>query len=200
MVERRSALAGALAAGGRDGADGRRRCRLGEVTGWSLVQVAAFPSTMAQLRALLIPMVDSELPGKIGHARSAGGRRLMRTGPEQIWIVGPADDDIGGRLYGAVPSALGAVTPLSHSRARIAIAGENVRDILTKSVPIDVHPEAFGIDQFALTGIHHTPILLHRAEADRYDIWAMRSFALSVWEWLADATWEYGYDVLNFES
>ena len=44
MAERRSALASVLAKGGRDGADGTRRLRLGEIRGWSLVQVAAFPA------------------------------------------------------------------------------------------------------------------------------------------------------------
>ena len=49
MAERRSALAGALARGGRDGADGRRRLRLSEIRGWSLVKVAAYAAQQAGL-------------------------------------------------------------------------------------------------------------------------------------------------------
>ena len=37
--------------------------------------------------------------------------------------------------------------------------------------------------------------LVHRAGADRYELYAMRSFALSVWEWLIDAALEFGYDI-----
>ena len=198
MLELRSALASVLSHGGRDGVDGRRRCRLGEVKGWSLAQVAGYPSTMTQVRARLIPIVDSELPNKIGAAVSAGARRLMRTGPEQIWVIGPMNDDAGPRAYEAIPSDLGAVTPLSHSRTRIAIEGECARDVLMKGVPIDVHPDMFGVGRFALTGLHHTPVLLHRAAPDRYEFYVMRTFALTLWEWLADAAWEFGYDVAEF--
>src|SRR5690242_4864138 len=49
MLERQSALADALAKGGRDGSGAVRGLRLGEVRGWSLVQVAFFPSTLADL-------------------------------------------------------------------------------------------------------------------------------------------------------
>ena len=41
MLERRSALESSLQLGGRDGDDGRRRVRLGERRGWSLLQIAA---------------------------------------------------------------------------------------------------------------------------------------------------------------
>ena len=48
------------------------------------------------------------------------------------------------------------------------------------------------IGQFALTGIHHTPVLVHRSGEQRYEIYAMRTFALSVWEWLSDAALPLG--------
>ena len=53
MLERQSALASALAKGGRDGADGKRRCRLGEARGWLLLQVAGFPATIAEVERVL---------------------------------------------------------------------------------------------------------------------------------------------------
>jgi len=54
-------------------------------------------------------------------------------------------------------------------------------------VPLDFHPEVFRVDHFALTGIHHTPVLIHRTAEDRYDIYALRTYAMTVWEWLTDA-------------
>ena len=47
----------------------------------------------------------------------------------------------------------------------------------------------------ALTGIHHTPVLVHRTSEQRYEIYAMRTFALSVWEWLSDAALPFGYEI-----
>jgi len=89
------------------------------------------------------------------------------------------------------------VTPLSHSRTRIFIEGGCAADILKKGVPIDFHPKVFKPGQAALTGLHHTPILLHRVREDRFEIYAMRTFALSLWDWLTDAALEFGYDVAS---
>jgi heterotetrameric sarcosine oxidase gamma subunit len=102
-------------------------------------------------------------------------------------------------LRRVIPPAVGAVTSLSHSRTRIVIEGACAHDVLQKGIPLDFDPDAFRVDQAALSGLHHTPILIHRAGAGRYEIYAMRSFALSVWEWLTDAALEFGYDVVAFD-
>jgi sarcosine oxidase subunit gamma len=99
-----------------------------------------------------------------------------------------------------MPAAVGAVTSRSHSRTRIVIDGACARDVLRKGIPLDFDPDVFRVDQAVLTGVHHTPVLIHRAAADRYELYAMRSFALSVWEWLTDAALEYGYDIVAFDT
>lgn len=190
MLERQSALAHALARGGRDGADGARRLQIGEVRGWSLVQVAAFPGTVARVASVLGALPDS--PREVLYA---GDSLLLRTGPDQIWIIGREGAGLEQRLQQAIPSDMAAVTPLSHSRSRLFIEGPPARDALMKGVPLDFHPDVFGIGQFAQTGIHHTPVLIHRTGAERYEIYAMRTFALTVWDWMTDAALEFGYDV-----
>lgn len=191
MLDRRSALASAIARGGRDGASGETRCRLGEVTNWSLVQVAAFPSTMAALEEKLEEIVG-ELP--FGCHRMPGETTIFRTGPHQFWIVGK-DASLTDRLLEATAPEIGAVTPLSDSRVRIFVEGDCAVEILNKGIPIDLHASVFKVGRMALTGLHHTPILIHRAGERRFEIYAMRTFALTVWEWLADAALEFGYEV-----
>src|SRR5882724_11536334 len=199
MLEAKSALVSALAKGGRDGADGKRRCRLGELRGYVLLQVAGFPATIAEVERALPPVLGASLPSTLSETVTIGAGRVFRTGPEQFWIDGPAGDgDAEAQLRQVVPTAVGAVTSLSHSRTRIVIDGACARDVLRKGIPLDFDPEVFRIDQAALTGLHHTPILVHRAGADRYELSAMRSFALSVWEWLTDAALEFGYDIVAF--
>jgi len=202
MLEPKSALAGALAGGGQDGADGRRRCRLGELRGYVLLQVAGFPTSIAEVERVLPAVLGAPLPKTLSETVAVGAGRVFRTGPEQFWIVGPAENGDGAetQLRQAIPPAVGAVTPLSHSRTRIVIEGACARDVLRKGIPLDFDPDVFRVDQAALTGLHHTPILIHRAGADRYELYAMRSFALSVWEWLADAALEFGYDIVAFEA
>jgi heterotetrameric sarcosine oxidase gamma subunit len=195
-LSRQSALAAALRQPGRAGSDGSQRLRLGEVRDWNLVQVAAFAPTMAELeRVASAALGVPSLPEKIGHAGEVGARRIFRTGPEQFWITAPSADDLASRLQEVVPATMGAVTSLSHSRTRIFIEGEPVGEVLARSIPIDFHPSVFAIGQFALSGIHHTPVLVHRAGEQRFEIYAMRTFALSVWEWLSDAALVFGYGV-----
>ena len=195
MLERQSALAGALGRGGRNGADGKRRLKLGEQRGWSLTQLAGFAGSLGELARLVRPLFGVELPVNIGEVAPAASHQILKIGPEQFWILGPRQDDLALKLQAEVAPAIGAVTPLSHSRTRIFVEGEAVRELLAKGIPLDLHPDVFRVRQFALTGLHHTPVLLLRSAADRYEIFAMRSFALSVWEWMIDAARPLGYDL-----
>ncbi len=195
MLERQSAIANGLAKGGRDGTDGHRRLKLGEQRDWSLTQLAAFAATLAQLDQAAAALLGTALPARVGEILGAGSRQLLKTGPEQFWILGPAGDDLAARLQGAIDPSIGAVTPLSHSRTRIIVEGGPARDLLIQGIPLDLHWDVFREGQFALTGLHHTPVLLLRSAENRYEIFAMRTFALSVWEWLTDAALPWGYDI-----
>ena len=197
MLERRSALANVLDKGGRDGADGRRRLTLGERLGWSLVQIAGFPSTLAELDAVTAPLLGASLPMHVGEAVPAGGRQVLKTGPEQFWILGPDADEFASQLQSALAPEIGSVTPLSHSRTCIVVEGGAAQALLSKGIPLDFHPEVFRVGQFAQTGLHHTPVLVWRSARDRYEIFALRTFARSVSEWLADAALPLGYEVVG---
>lgn len=149
-----------------------------EVRGFSLLQVVGAPKS--------ISAISGKLPTKVGIAVASDGRTLMRTGPNQVWIVGPEADDIEVKLR-----ASAIVTPLSHSRTRIVMEGTASRDVLAKSAPLDFHPAVFKPGMFAMTGIHHTPVLIHRTGEHRFEIYALRTFAVSVCEWLTDAALEF---------
>jgi methylglutamate dehydrogenase subunit D len=155
----------------------------GEVRGRALVQAAAFHSTHAEFRAAMRAQLGSDLPTAIGQVIRANARMLLKTGAEQYWIIAPEADDITLDL----PPQIGAVTSLSHSRTCLFIDGPDAASVLAKGVPLDFHPEVFRVDHFALTGIHHTPVLIHRSARHRYEIYALRTYALTVWEWLTDA-------------
>ena len=110
----------------------------------------------------------------------------MRTGENQFWIIGPENDAIAAKLDG-----IAILTPLSHSRTRIFIEGAPARDVLSKGIPLDFHPTVFKPGMFAMTGIHHTPVLVHCVSENRFEIYALRTFALSVHDWLTDAALEF---------
>jgi heterotetrameric sarcosine oxidase gamma subunit len=171
MLDRRSALASARPYASPV-------LQIGEARGFSLLQIAG--------PAKAISPITGKLPAKVGVVTKNDGRILMRTGENQFWIIGPENDGIAAKLDGiAIP------TPLSHSRTRIFIDGAPARDVLSKVIPLDFHPTVFKSGMFAMTGIHHTPVLVHCMSENRFEIYALRTFALSVYDWLTDAALEF---------
>ena len=174
MLERRSALATAHPFSWA-------ALTLGEVRNFTLIQVAGFGGFEADVAA-----VAGALPQANDQAIESNGRTIFRTGPQTFWFVGPDKDDLAARLAGKA-----IVTPLSSGRTRISIEGRAARDVLRKGIPIDLHESAFTAGKFAMTGLHHTPVLLHCTADQRFELYAMRTFAMNVWEWLEDAALEF---------
>ncbi|MBM3519799.1 MAG: hypothetical protein FJX63_03355 [Alphaproteobacteria bacterium] len=171
MLDRRSALASATT-------NHSKVLKLEEAPDFSLTQVAGEETAIAA--------IAGALPEKVGQAVAREERTIFCIGPRQFWFVGPAGDDIGAKLDGSA-----AVTPLSNGRTRILIAGAPARDVLAKGLALDFHPSAFGPGTFALAGLHHTPVLIHCIADDAFHLYAMRTFAMSVWDWLRDAAQEF---------
>jgi sarcosine oxidase subunit gamma len=154
---------------------------LGEVRNFTLTQVAGFGGFEAGVAA-----IAGALPTSNDQALESNGRTIFRTGPQSFWFVGPESDDLGAKLVGKA-----IVTPLSSSRTRISIEGRAARDVLRKGIPIDLYERVFTPGKFAMTGLHHTPVLLHCTAVERFELYAMRTFAMNVWEWLEDAALEF---------
>ncbi len=182
MFERRSALAGAL----HGGKPGPAPLTIGEVRGdWRLWQVTAQPGAEAAMIASLSAQVGP-LPERVGFATQSQGRTLMLVGPAQYLLS-------GGPV--TLPDAEGAVVDLTHARTRLYVEGTMAPEVLSRGAPLDFHDSAFPVGAFAQTGIHHTPVLIHRVSAARYEIDALRTFALTVWHWLEDACLPFGHGV-----
>ncbi|MGH6855565.1 MAG: sarcosine oxidase subunit gamma [Aestuariivirga sp.] len=175
MLERHSALADATPYRSD-------RLQMGEVRGFSLTQAAGLAKGFEKA---LVPFTG-KLPADVGVAVASKGRIIMRVGPAQFWFVGPETDGLAAKL-----AALCAVTPLSHSRTRIFLEGAPARDVLAKGMALDFHQSVFTPGRFAMTGLHHTPVLVHCVSENRFELYAMRTFALSVWDWLLDAALEF---------
>jgi sarcosine oxidase subunit gamma len=179
MLERRSALAAAHPFAWA-------ALALGEVREFTLTQVAVFDKA----GEAAVAAVAGALPRENTRAIESNGRTIFRTGPLAFWCVGPENDDLAARLQAAVNHGA-IVTPLSHSRTRISIEGSAARKVLGKGIPIDLHTSLFTPGTFAMTGLHHTPVLLHCVSESRFELYAMRTFALDAWEWLEDAALEF---------
>jgi methylglutamate dehydrogenase subunit D len=162
MLERKSALAAAASYE----AEG---IRIAEVQDFTLTQVAG--------QETALKTAFPKLPERVGAIAEHAGRTMLRIGPKQLWIIGTA------------PEASEAVylTPLSSSRTLIAIEGPTARQLLANCAAIDFHPRAFTSGTFAMTGIHHMPVVIHCTGADSFHVYALRTFAQHLWETLVDA-------------
>ena len=195
MFERRSALVTQLNAAGRNARDGRRAVRVGEVSGWDLAQLGVFAGQQGQLAAAVAAVLGADaLAAGAGEVRRVAGGALYRTAPDAYWLVA-SDPTVISRLHAAVPVSAGTVTSLSHSRVRLFVEGPAAREVLAAGISIDLHPRSFAVGAFAQTGLHHTGVLLERCAQDRYELYVLRTFALSLWEWLLDAALPFGYDI-----
>jgi methylglutamate dehydrogenase subunit D len=195
VFERQSALIGALQRPGRDGPGGRRQLRLGEVRDWALLELAALPTGENELAGALRSHLGIDPPTRVGVAVMRRGLQWFKTGAARFWIVAGTEEGALQDLAAAMAPTLCASTWLSHGRTCIFIEGEAARDLLARGVGIDLHPDVFEIDHYALTALQGAPVMIHRCDAGRFHLYVMRSFALAIWEWLIDAAWPFGYDI-----
>ena len=145
---------------------------IAEISGFTLTQIAGEEKDLK--KAL------GQLP-VFGIAVEQDGHVLFRVGPSQIWVVGEV-----------VPVKNCFVTPLSSGRSVLKIEGARARELLSACAAIDFSADVMVQGRVAMTGIHHTPVLIHCTGENDFQLYVMRSFALSVWEWLCDVAkgWE----------
>jgi sarcosine oxidase subunit gamma len=83
-------------------------------------------------------------------------------------------------LLGADPTGfddIAALTDQSDAWARMRLAGPAATAALARHVPLDLGPAAFPTGSVARTTLNHMMALLHRSDADAFDIWVVRSMA-----------------------
>ena len=195
MLESRSALEsfrGQAAAGVSD----HSVVRLGEVVNTQLLHIGVYPGAAARVVAGASPVLGGALPERPDRTATAGDHLLFRIAPDQFWVLGGGERSLEARLREAIPADAGCVTSLEGARTRLFVEGPRARDLLGRLVPIDLHPAAFPVGGFAQTGMHHVAGLLFRASEDRYEFFALRTFAAFTCEVLVDAALPFGYEIV----
>lgn len=196
MLESRSALE-SFRSQGKDGLGGHHTVRLGELPDTRLLHIGVYPGTeaAAHVAAGVSAVLGGPLPESPARTATRGKHLLFRVAPDQYWVLG-GDPALEAQLRTALAPDAGCVTSLDGARARLLIEGPRARDLLGQLVPIDLHPAAFPVTGFAQTGIHHVAGLLLRANEDRYEFFALRTFAAFTWEVLVDAARPFGYEIV----
>ena len=106
------------------------------------------------------------------------------------FLVAGLTTDLAKLVREALPPTDAAVTDLSHGRTVLSLEGDAAADVLQSCVTLDL--SAFPPGRAAQTAIHHIDVLIHRRSETRFELWALRSFAHALAEWLLDAGLEKG--------
>lgn len=119
---------------------------------------------------------------------------LIWNGPGKWLAVSETEDSEGFilDLRNKLEVAGATVTDLSQARSVVRIAGARACDVLCKGCPADIESMSSGDSMATLMGTLSS--VVHCRETGRsFDVYVFRSFGQSFWEWVTDASLEYGY-------
>ena len=139
------------------------------------------------------------LPGQpLGLALDASGERSVQWLSPDEWLVivpGGEELDVEQRLRDALGDAHYAIVDVSGGQTLVELSGEKARELLMKSTPYDVHPEAFPVGKGVTTVFAKANLILRRPTEERWELVLRRSFADYVYRWILDAGAEYAIGV-----
>jgi heterotetrameric sarcosine oxidase gamma subunit len=105
-----------------------------------------------------------------------GPTRLGRLGPSRYVVSGDRGAGLPGRLAGLL-DGVAAVTDQSDLWAYFGVAGEGVQEVLSRVVPVNLHPASFPVGALALTRAGHVDARVFRTGILRFEIAVARSYA-----------------------
>lgn len=161
-------------------------------------------STFVDLRELPMPIVhlegsrsgqsSVEKPG-VGCSVTISGRHLLCLGPDIYWMVGsvhePQPANMETRDFGGGYAVLLDITD---AWTCIGISGDQALAFLAKGCTLDLHPRHFPAASCAATGFARMRTIIWRPDDDlSFRLFVGRSYAYSLWEWLIDASVEFGF-------
>jgi methylglutamate dehydrogenase subunit D len=129
---------------------------------------------------------------------SLGEVAIAGTGPN-TWIA--TCENAGNAFAASLHSLLrncASIADQSDAYVILRLTGPKVRETLAKLVPIDIHPRSFQVDDVAQTVCGYMSVTLWRLEdtaqgGPTFDMWAGRSFAVSLHQAIGEAAAEFGF-------
>ncbi len=128
---------------------------------------------------------------------SVGDSRVYWLGPDE-WLVVAASESTAG-LLASLTDALAehhaAVNDVSGGNIAVSISGVDTRNLFAKGCTLDFHPDVFGVEQCAQSGLGKAAVLFGLLDdAPTFEVIVRRSFAGYLVKWLRHAGREYGIE------
>ena len=138
------------------------------------------------------------LPMDAGTMATSGDLSIIWLAPTRWLAVAP--DRGPGVLEKSLRDACGeagAIIDVSHGRTVIRLSGAEARSVLMKGAPLDFHPKVFTPGRALQSTISQCGALMTCVADDTFDIYVFRAFGQHIWEWVTDASGEFGYTVVE---
>jgi sarcosine oxidase subunit gamma len=161
----------------------------------SVTLISTWASGIEALTQAVHSALGSPPPAHTGEATECEAGLLMRSGPLEFMLIGThAAPDRVAQLRAQIPGEIGSVLDLSHARIRVQLHGAKAVDALGKLYALDFRPAAFPVGRFQLTGHHHIPCMLHRLDAQHFELYFLSTYAHGQIQALMDVALEYGVE------
>jgi heterotetrameric sarcosine oxidase gamma subunit len=167
-----------------------------ERTNLTLANVVALRHSTGALARRVHEVFGFEPPPEPRHI---GGDEVafVWTGPAQWLAVGAGvqGDALVARLRAEL-SGLASISDQTDGRVVIRLRGPDVRSLLAKGLPIDLHPRTFAPGHAAVTVLGQVGLYIWQVDAQpTYDLAVPRSYIAYVWRWIVDAAAQFGLSV-----
>lgn len=192
--QERSALGGIASAGhfGRAGASGLAVMERTDFVFATVIARRDQRGTLATACNTAFGLAPPDGPRRV----TVGPLTFAGIGPGQWIVSSQAEPNLAARLR-AVIGPFAAVTDQSDSRLVLHLSGTQVRDVMAKGVPLDLHPSVFKVGDVAVTQVAYMGVQIDRLDETNWQITTPRSTAGSFWSWLSASADEFGYDVVT---
>ena len=126
---------------------------------------------------------------------SKGTRHALWLGPDEVMLLieAGAEEQLAVTLQKSLEDKSGSVVNITDGLCAFNLSGENVRDVLAKGCPLDLHHTVFGAGSCAQSLLAHAGVTLACLAPDTFILIGRTSFASYIANWLADASLEYGF-------
>lgn len=167
----------------------------------ALASVIARRGRERDLKHIIVRAFEIELPD---------GPRVVANGGVSFAGIGlnrwfaaaenSADTDFVARLQDRL-TGLASIADQTDGRVVLRLRGNQVRDVLAKGVPLDLHHRSFKTGDIASTLVAYIGVQIEQLDdAPTFQLMAFRSLAGSLWSWLAKSAAEFGYEVQTSNS
>lgn len=189
MVDRVSALQGALSPGRHGAASGEPGVRLSERRPGAIWQVTAWPDRLAEAGAAAAAAAGLDAAPGPGRAGFGEDTVVMRTEPLRWLLVSDAETPAP-----TLSAEDGTLLDLGHARTVIRVEGARSVDLMARMAPLDFRPKAFPEGTVATSAIHHIAATI-LARTGGFDVFVYRSFGLAIFEHIAETAEQFGVEV-----